>query len=111
MHAGVYDTTRGSAYLESSRHELRQITHFICYLILERSFECLGFIGFNAVATQYGTWITRVHPLSAGTCRSSPLTRQLEEPSERRRYITKYYEFIPHNTNCYSLKYLPTSSI
>lgn len=69
----AYDTTRESAYLESSRHELRQITHLVCfmYLILERSFKYLDFIGFNAVATQYGTWITRVHPLFVGTCCSS----------------------------------------
>lgn len=73
MHMIAYDTTRGSTYLESSRHELRQITHLVCYILNTGTFiQMLRFyIGFNTVATQYGTWITRVHPLFVGTCCSS----------------------------------------
>lgn len=100
MRAGCLRHDEGEcAYLESSRHELYFESHTLFVMLLNTGtfIQMLRFyIGFNAAATQYGTWITRVHPLIVGTCvllfsGRSPLTRQLEELRERRKYITKFY--------------------
>lgn len=64
---------------------------FVCYLILERSFKCLSFIGFNAVATLYMALGLRVYIRCRYLLLFSGqllLRRQFEELNEQRECIT-----------------------